>query len=140
MQGYELTSLPGRNNLPSNIFISYLLITSLCCGALVMVIEVLGSRVIGPFFGVSLFVWTSLITVTMIALALGYAVGGILSDRNSSPGVLYGIILTAGTCALLTPYLKAPVLKACMSLGLRSGALASSAVLPPDRVAGRNCL
>ena len=39
------------------------------CGALVMVVEVMGSRVIGPFYGVSLFVWTSLITVTLLALA-----------------------------------------------------------------------
>ena len=34
-----------------------------------MVIEVLGSRVIGPFFGVSLFVWTSLISVALLSLA-----------------------------------------------------------------------
>lgn len=52
----------------------FLVFTALPCGALVMVIEVLGSRVIGPFFGVSLFVWTSLITVTLISLAIGYAV------------------------------------------------------------------
>lgn len=58
-------------------FIAYLVVTAALCGALVMVIEVLGSRVIGPFFGVSLFVWTSLITVTMVALAAGYAIGDI---------------------------------------------------------------
>jgi hypothetical protein len=34
------------------------------CGALIMVIEILGSRVIGPFFGSGLFVGTSLLTVT----------------------------------------------------------------------------
>jgi spermidine synthase len=101
----------------------------MCCGALVMVIEVLGSRVLGPFFGVSLFVWTSLITVTLVALAFGYAVGGVLSDRKSDPGYLYGIILAAGICVLLTPHLKASVLKACLSLGLRAGSLASSAAL-----------
>ena len=51
---------------------AFLVATAVISGALVMVIEVLGSRVIGPFFGVSLFVWTSLISVTMIALAAGY--------------------------------------------------------------------
>lgn len=94
-----------------------------------MVIEVLGSRVLGPFFGVSLFVWTSLITVTLVALAVGYAAGGILSDRKSDPAYLYLIILAAGVCAIVTPHLKASVLKACLSLGLRAGSLASSAVL-----------
>ena len=60
----------------------FLALTAAGCGALIMVIEVLGSRVIGPFFGVSLFVWTALISVTMIALALGYWAGGLLSARG----------------------------------------------------------
>ncbi len=110
-------------------FIVYLIMTAVLCGALVMVIEVLGSRVVSPFFGVSLFVWTSLITVTLVALATGYAAGGLLSDKKSSPDYLYGIIFAAGLLVVLVPYAKNAVLKSCMSFGLRSGALASSAVL-----------
>ncbi|MDA8431726.1 MAG: fused MFS/spermidine synthase [Nitrospiraceae bacterium] len=110
-------------------FAAYLIVTAVLCGGLVMVIEVLGSRVIGPFFGVSLFVWTSLITVTLVSLATGYAAGGVLSDRRSSPDYLYGIIFAAGLLTLLVPQAKHYVLKSCMSLGLRSGALASSALL-----------
>ena len=37
-------------------------------GGAIMMIEVLGTRIIGPFYGVSLFVWSSLISVTLIAL------------------------------------------------------------------------
>jgi spermidine synthase len=110
-------------------FVVFLVITSLMCGALVMVIEVLGSRIIGPFFGSSLFVWTSLITVTLVGLALGYTVGGILSDRRESPVYLYGIILLAGVAVLLIPVLKRPVLEVALSLGLRFGALTASALL-----------
>jgi hypothetical protein len=51
----------------SRLFLYYLVATAMVCCALVMVIEILGSRVIGPFFGASLFVWTSLITVTLVA-------------------------------------------------------------------------
>jgi hypothetical protein len=39
-------------------------------GAAVMILELLGTRIIGPFYGVSLYVWSSLIAVTLIALAL----------------------------------------------------------------------
>ena len=53
-------------------FLIYLVVTAILCGALIMVVEVLGSRVIGPFFGISLFVWTSLITVTLISLATSH--------------------------------------------------------------------
>jgi spermidine synthase len=119
----------GGGEHASRAFSAYLIATAIVCGALVMVIEVLGSRVIGPFFGVSLFVWTSLITVTLVALAAGYAAGGILADRRGSPDMLYGIILLAGVFTLLIPLLKGPVLKATLSWGLRAGALSSSLAL-----------
>lgn len=128
-----MTSASETRNSHSVAFIIYLIVTAAACGSLVMVIEVLGSRVIGPFFGVSLFVWTSLITVTLVALALGYAAGGLMSDKKSSPSYLYGIIFAAGVLTLFIPYLKGGVLKACVTLGLRIGALTSASVLfgPP---------
>ena len=110
-------------------FLAFLAATALVCGALVMVIEVMGSRVIGPFFGVSLFVWTSLITVTLVALSAGYALGGLLSDRRGTPDVLYGVILAAGLATLLVPFLRAPLLQASAPLGLRAGALVCSGLL-----------
>jgi len=110
-------------------FIAYLIITAALCGALVMVVEVLGSRVIGPFFGVSLFVWTSLITVTMVALASGYAIGGHWSDRRSSPDWLYGIIMVSGILEILIPTLKGPILQMSLPLGLRWGSLTSAFLL-----------
>lgn len=119
----------GKAGLPA----WFLMATALLCGGLIMVIEVLGSRVIGPFFGVSLFVWSSLIAVTMIALAAGYAAGGVLADRRDHPDYLYGIILLAGVLVLAIPFVKGWTLRACMPLGLRLGAFTSSLVLfgPP---------
>ncbi|WP_455202081.1 fused MFS/spermidine synthase [Kaarinaea lacus] len=113
----------------SKAFVFYILLTAVICGALVMVIEVMGSRVVGPFFGVSLFVWTSLIAVTLVALALGYGFGGYLADRYSSPKYLYIIIMVAGILTLLVPVLQAPVLKMCVPLGLRGGAFTSTFIL-----------
>jgi len=110
-------------------FIAYLIVTAALCGALVMVVEVLGSRVIGPFFGVSLFVWTSLITVTMVALAAGYAIGGHWSDRRSSPDWLYGIIMVSGILEIFIPVLKGPILQMSLPLGLRWGSLISAFLL-----------
>ena len=110
-------------------FVIFLVVTALICGALVMVIEVLGSRIINPFFGASLFVWTSLITVTLVGLALGYCTGGVLSDWRGDPSYLYGIIFLAGIAVLLIPVLRKPVLENTLSLGLRLGALTASSLL-----------
>lgn len=110
-------------------FIVYLVITAAICGAVVMVIEVLGSRVIGPFFGVSLFVWTSLISIALISLAAGYAVGGYISDKKGNPDYLYGIILIGGLAVLIIPLIKGFILKLCLPLDLRLGSLVSSFIL-----------
>ena len=45
-------------------------------------LEILGTRLIGPFYGVSLYVWSSLISVTLVSLAVGYFLGGRLADRG----------------------------------------------------------
>ncbi len=107
----------------------YLVFTAFVSGSIVMVLELIGSRVIGPSFGVSLFIWTSLITVTLISLALGYWIGGKLADARTSGAALFTIILAAGVTTLLIPVIKGYVLAHSLSLGLRSGSLVSSVVL-----------
>lgn len=111
----------------------FLLLTVAITGALVMVIEITGARIIAPYFGVGLFVWTSLISVTLLALATGYWVGGILADRRQSADTLYTLIGLAGLYVLLTPWLREPVLTLCVPLGLRTGAFVSASFLfgPP---------
>ena len=49
------------------------------CGAFIMIFEILGSRILGPYFGTSIFVWTSLIGIIMGSLSIGYWLGGKIS-------------------------------------------------------------
>lgn len=93
-------------------------------GAAIMMIEVLGTRILGPFYGVSLFVWSSLISVTLIALALGYYLGGIAADRAKRFQLSHGIALAALSTALI-PVFKTPVLLQTNVLGVRAGAFPS---------------
>jgi len=57
-------------------------------GAVLMALEILGSRVLAPSFGSSVYVWGSLISTFLVALAVGYAFGGRLADKNPSLSVL----------------------------------------------------
>ncbi len=57
-------------------------ITVFLCGAVVMIFELVGSRVLGPYFGTSIFVWTSLIGIILGSLSLGYYLGGKIADKN----------------------------------------------------------
>jgi len=62
----------------------YLIATAPVTGAAIMIIEILGAKMLAPYIGTSLFVWTAQISVTMIALAAGYALGGFIADRTAS--------------------------------------------------------
>ncbi len=53
-------------------------------GFVVMSLELLGGRVLAPYFGSSIYVWGSIITIFMLSLALGYLIGGRLSMRHPS--------------------------------------------------------
>lgn len=114
-------------NTPAfNIFI--LLATVTFSGGAVMILELLGTRIIAPFYGVSLFVWTALISVTMIALALGYYVGGFLTDRFPTVRLPHVFLLASVSTALI-PMISGPVMTAADPLGIRGGAFASALAL-----------
>jgi len=48
-------------------------------GGAVLALELLASRIMTPYFGVSLYIWTGILSITLVALALGYRLGGILT-------------------------------------------------------------
>ena len=97
-------------------------------GAAVMMLELLGTRIIGPFYGVSLYVWSSLISVALIALSLGYYLGGVVADRETSFRLSYAIAL-AGLTAAAIPFISRPILLWTNDLGMRGGAFSSALLL-----------
>ncbi|WP_462168260.1 fused MFS/spermidine synthase [Pseudoalteromonas lipolytica] len=62
-----------------NALIYFLAFSSGFC---IMGIELLGGRILAPFFGSSVHIWGSIITVFMLSLSIGYLLGGKLSTRN----------------------------------------------------------
>lgn len=106
-----------------------LLVAVFVSGGAVMVVEILGTRVLSPFFGVGLFIWSALLSVTLGSLAAGYFLGGILADRAPRRRVLYAVILAAGVLVGLAPLFARPALIFGDGLGIRLGALASATLL-----------
>lgn len=88
----------------------FLLATALMTGAVVMALEILGSRLLAPVFGNSLFVWGALIGVILAAMSSGYAFGGRMSDRHPGSHVLAGLLLFSGTWTFLIAWVGQPVL------------------------------
>jgi hypothetical protein len=53
-------------------------------GFVIMSLELLGGRILAPYFGADIYVWGSIITIFMLSLSFGYLFGGRLSVNNPS--------------------------------------------------------
>ena len=103
-----------------------------------LAIEILGTRILGPFYGVSLFLWSALITVTLVALSAGYVIGGRLADRKPRESRIYLLLAGAGLWTVLIPWITHPVLALAEPLGLRVAVLVAAFLLfaPPLTLLG----
>ncbi len=81
-------------------------------GFAIMTLEMLGGRMLAPWFGSSIHVWGSLITVFMLALSVGYLLGGRWSLHNPSLARYSVLFLLASL--LILPLIPGadPVMKA----------------------------
>ncbi|MEM9336863.1 MAG: fused MFS/spermidine synthase [Patescibacteria group bacterium] len=78
-----------------------LYLTVFLTGAGVLIIEVAAVRVLTPFYGSSLYVFSAVLTTILTALSLGYWFGGQRSDKRHSLTDLFSIITLSGVLVLL---------------------------------------
>ena len=77
------------------------MVLAFIAGFIIMAIELLGGRILAPYFGSSIYVWGSIITVFMLSLSVGYLSGGKLSLLNPNLKT-YGTFFI-GAALLLIP-------------------------------------
>lgn len=81
------------NDQLSSINKAAIFIAASWSGFFVMGVELLGGRLLSPFFGSSIFVWGGIITVFMACLSIGYLIGGRISTRILSLKILGALLL-----------------------------------------------
>lgn len=91
-----------------NLFIYFLAFSSGFC---IMGIELLGGRILAPFFGSSVHIWGSIITVFMLSLSFGYLAGGKLSTQNASLKKYGMIFVIAGITILPVAFWSKPIME-----------------------------
>lgn len=75
---------------------NYLFIYVFITGAIVLVVEILALRILSPYFGNTLYSTSSVISVVLGALSLGYYVGGKLADKYRSRSLFFLLIVLGG--------------------------------------------
>jgi predicted membrane-bound spermidine synthase len=84
-------------------------------GGALMAVELMGAKLVAPFYGGSLYVWTVVLAITLLGLTLGYYIGGRLAKKQPSETKLFVIL---GVSALLVLALP---LTASISMALTRG-------------------
>lgn len=106
-----------------------------CVGMASLGAEIAAARLLAPWFGASTIVWANTIATVLVALSIGYAIGGRLADRNPTIQGMARWVLGASVLLALVPFLSGPFLKlstkafAELSGGLFLGSLVGVGVL-----------
>jgi len=91
-----------------------------------MILELVGSRILAPTLGTSIYVWTSLIGVILGAMSFGYYMGGRLADKDPNTRTFSNLILLSGIFVFMIIIIKKPILDLSMTFGLRNAAIFSA--------------
>jgi spermidine synthase len=89
----------------------YIYVLAFFSGMCIMAVELCASRLMAPFFGTSTFVWTNIIGVIMIALSVGYFVGGKLADRKPRLHILLKLLMASSAFLLVLPFVASPFVR-----------------------------
>jgi len=100
------------------------------CGANLMIFELVGSRLLAPYLGSNIFVWSSIIGVILASLSVGYWLGGIISDKKATNKGLSIIILFLAIAVGINVFYKDVFLILVSSIfNLKLGAIVASLAL-----------
>lgn len=110
---------PFDGQMTSRWSIAAAIAVACLCGWFVMELEILGVRMLAPYFGSAVYVVTgSVIGTFLLSLSVGYLLGGRVSARKNS-GILLGLFITlAGIWTGILPFFTGPVCEGIFNLGL----------------------
>ena len=103
----------------------FLLTTAFFEGGAVMAAELLGAKLIAPYYGNSLYVWAGVLGVTLAGLASGYFAGSGLARRNDSLRKLFIILFAGALFTALMPLIARTLVEATIGMELRTGIVLS---------------
>lgn len=89
---------------------AFLIVLVFVGGTTSLALEMSASRLLGAYFGTSLYIWGCLIGMILLYLTVGYFIGGRLADRHPSEGVLCTITTIAAVVILIIPFASKPIL------------------------------
>ena len=111
----------------------FILFISFIEGGAVMFTELISAKLVAPYFGTSLYVWASVLGITLGSLAIGYYSGGYLSNKVKSKLLLFWVMLIAGCFVAIMPFSGVWIMKHTINMSIQAGVTVSMLIFlfPP---------
>lgn len=99
--------------------------------AICMILELVASRVLSPYFGSSNLVWTAVIGIILLSSSIGNYYGGILADKKDINKKLKQVLLIACLFVILIPLVQSIVINTTVAFtsNVKIGAIIATILL-----------
>lgn len=102
--------------LPIMLFLSF------AEGGSLMAFEILSAKIYTPYLGSSIYVWTAILTVTLIGLALGYSIGGKWTLGEIKKKLIYSFLI-AGLLVVLSTFIAEGTLPSLIGMSVKGASI-----------------
>ena len=129
------SGVPGQSPHAVRVRSAYIRALAFVVGAASLGAEISATRLLAPYFGASTIIWANTIATVLVALSVGYTIGGRLADRRADVRGLCAIVTIAGVLLAAVPFAADPLLRlsvkalGALAVGGFLGSLAAVLVL-----------
>ena len=102
---------------------SKIILLALLEGFVVLSVEILTAKMLTPYFGSSIYIWTTVLGVTLIGLATGYYIGSYFSKKSNLDQILYFTLQLSALSLMILPFSIHPVLQLTRGMNIVNGVL-----------------
>ena len=99
--------------------------------AVYMILELVASRVLSPYFGNTNLVWTSVIGIILLSSSIGNYIGGILADKKKIVEKLKTVLIFSFVSVMFIPFIETPIILSISKIfsDIKIGAIMSTILL-----------
>ena len=104
-----------------------------------MAVELCGARLLSPIYGTSLYVWSSVMAITLSGLAAGYFCGAFFSQKKETSKILLNVLLSAAIFISIIPFLAYYIVPRISYLNFNLAVLLSTGLILFIPIAALGC-
>lgn len=99
--------------------------------AVCMILELVASRVLSPYFGSSNLVWTAVIGIILLSSSIGNYLGGLIADKKNVNNKVQAILLLSCLSVLIIPLIQKKIIGIIVALttNIKIGAIIATILL-----------